>query len=107
MLPYSKYFTGLIIIIIANIYSIYYVPGTILITYVCVCMYFIHTCVHVYHLYIFGNEYTHTHAQFTFMILSHPHFDPRKFIFIFQKRKLQYREAKTLVPGRIACKWQS
>lgn len=59
MLPYSKYFTGLIIIIIANIYSIYYVPGTILITYVCVCILYTHAYMYITYTYLGMSIHTH------------------------------------------------
>ena len=48
-----------------------------------------------------------THPQiysFTNMNLSNPYFNPRKFIFVVQKKKLQHREAKKIAPGHRAWK---
>ena len=36
------------------------------------------------------------------MNLSNPYFNPRKFIFVAQKKKLQHREAKKIAPGHRA-----
>lgn len=43
--------------------------------------------------------HTHTDILVTYIILSNPHSNPRKFIFIARKKKLQHREAKKLAPG--------
>ena len=36
------------------------------------------------------------------MNLSNPYFNPRKFIFVVQKKKLQHREAEKIAPGHRA-----